>query len=401
MKIAYIKTNNESSGYVHHGLGLLSAIGKHHGHESIWCNPVIGQSIPLGVDAVAITACSDAVPAARALAEIYKKRSPNASIWVGGPHATFAPEDLINYPFDYIVKGEGEEVWSDFCVVIMPSDGLVNGRYEGILNELPFVDRNQDHDFSCETEHSPQPLLKYPRPYRCVIAGRGCLYNCAFCKPGTDLIFGKRQSRRSVDNVLAEIATFDKLGSLFIHDDNLIEDENWCQEFISKWCGKPFMIQGRADNIVRRGTLLKEMVNHGLVAMLIGFESGSDSRLKAMRKGNTRESNIIAAHICHLLGIDMQANMIFGTPGETKQDVEESISLIKEHLHPCVVSPAIYTPYPGSEWGNLCNHKGWNLAQENFKYTRNFGGRKLKEEAFEYTYDWLYSRLTEAKLDER
>ena len=27
--------------------------------------------------------------------------------------------------------------------------------------------------------------------------------------------------------------------------------------------------------------------------------------------------------------------------------------------------------------------------------------RKLKEEAFEYTYDWLYSRLTEAKLDER
>ena len=398
MNIAYLKTNAESSGYVVHGLGLLSAIGKRHWHDSHWSNPVVGQTVPIGVDAVAITACSDAVPVALELARMYREETPEVKIFVGGPHATFSPEDLEKGCFDYIVRGEGEKVWSDFCRGILPTQRIVQGQRVENLDDLPNVDRVQDHDYSKLSEHPPAPLLRYPKPYRCIIAGRGCLYNCAFCKPGTDLIFGKRQIRRSVDNVISEIKTFHDLGSLFIHDDNLIEDEKWCREFISKWEGKPFLIQGRSDNIVHREKLLEEMVVHGLVAMLIGFESGSDSRLKAMRKGNTRAINIKAADICHRLGITMQANMMFGTPGESKQDVEDTISLIQNHLKPCIVSPAVYTPYPGSDWGKMCNEKGWNLAKDTFDYSRYIGGRKLREDAFEFTYDWLYKRLEEAKL---
>jgi radical SAM superfamily enzyme YgiQ (UPF0313 family) len=396
--IAYIKTNNESGGYVVHGLGLLSAIGKKAGHSSHWSNPILGQPLPVGVDAVAITACSDAVPAALALANVYKQHDPETKVFVGGPHATFCPEDLEKGSFDYIVKGEGEKVWEEFCGGVLPKDRVIQGHGVDNLDDLPFVDRVQDRDYSILSEHPPAPLLRYPQPYRCVIAGRGCLYNCAFCKPGTDLIFGKKQIRRSVDNILDEIDTFDGLGSLFIHDDNLIEDEKWCEEFIAKWNGKPFLIQGRADNIVHREELLDKMHECGLVAMLIGFESGSDSRLRAMRKGNTRAINIKAAEICHNLNIDIQANMIFGTPGETMQDVRDSISLIKEHLMPCIVSPAVYTPYPGSDWGRICNEQGWNLAKDTFDYCRYIGGRKLREEAFGYTYDWLYKTLKDAGL---
>jgi radical SAM superfamily enzyme YgiQ (UPF0313 family) len=393
LKIAYLKTNQESSGYVHHGLGLLSAIAKDHGHESYWANPVIGQDIPVGVDAAAITACSDAYPAALAIAEIYKARSPKTKLFVGGPHATFAPEDFEESAFDYIVRGEGETIWSDFCKGIYPSTRLVSGVYYGSLDDLPFVDRDQDYLYSLVSEKPPLPLLSFPDPYRCVIAGRGCRYNCAFCNPG------KRHTRRSVDNVIKEISGLFDFGSLFIHDDNLLEDEQWCRNFIQVWDGRPFLIQGRADLIVKRQELLTEMVKKGLGAMLVGIESGSDTVLKNMRKGTTREINESAAKICHQLGITMQANMIWGTPGETKTDVEASISLIKEHLQPCVLSFAVYTPYPGSDWGRMCTEKGWNIVKEDYEYTRYFGGRKLKEEAFGYTYDWLYSRLEEAKFN--
>ena len=69
MKIAYIKSNVEASGYVIHGLGLLSAIAKQYGHESKFANIAINRELPGDVDAVAITACSDAFPLAVAAAQ--------------------------------------------------------------------------------------------------------------------------------------------------------------------------------------------------------------------------------------------------------------------------------------------------------------------------------------------
>jgi anaerobic magnesium-protoporphyrin IX monomethyl ester cyclase len=395
MRFAYIKTNVEASGYVVHGLGLLSAIGKQCGHESVWANPAVDARIPTDVDAVAITACSDAFPLARTVARFYKQNYPNVMVWVGGPHATFVPDDFGGSEFDHVVIGEGETVWRAFC---QNPEGFYGGKYiQGTspadLDALPFADRLQEQDFLNGTEHPPRPLRQFPGPYKCVLAGRGCRYNCAFCKPGTSAMFGKQSRRRSVDNVLAEIETLGELGSLFIHDDCLLEDGLWCTEFFAKWMGKPALVQARADLIVRQERLLEYLVERGLRAMLIGFESGSDRVLRTMRKGTTRAINERAAAICHRLGIVIQANMIFGVPGETREDVEATLDLIRNKLQPCIISPAVYTPYPGSDWGKLCNDNGWNLVKDSYDYLRGAGGRKLKEEAFGYTYDWLYRRL--------
>jgi hypothetical protein len=39
--------------------------------------------------------------------------------------------------------------------------------------------------------------------------------------------------------------------------------------------------------------------------------------------------------------------------------------------------------------------EGWNDVEKSYEYQRGAGGRKLKEEAFGYTYEWLYRRLNE------
>ena len=394
MKLAYIKTSVETARFVVHGLGLLSAIGKQHGHESVWANAAIGNAMP-EADAIAITCASDAFPLAVEVAHFYKSVLPHAPIFVGGPHATFVPEDFerIQY-FDYIVRGEGEVVWENYVRDgVLPATRVVNGQSPQDLNALPFVDRAQEFDYTTASEFPPSPIHLYPKPYRCVMAGRGCQYNCAFCKPGTDLIFGKHSRRRSVDSVLAELDGLN-IGSLFIHDDNLIEDVPWCLEFIQRWDGRPFVLQGRADIIVRREPLLEQMATRGLVGMLIGYESGSDKVLRAMRKGTTRKLNEQAATIGHRLGITMQANMIFGTPHETKEDVFASFDLIDKHLLPCIISPAIYTPYPGSDWGKYVTEKGWNLVKDTYAYSRMADGTaRLDEAALGYSYEWLYRTL--------
>ena len=100
-----------------------------------------------------------------------------------------------------------------------------------------------------------------PPPFVTIIAGRGCIYNCAFCKPAESLIFGKKVRRRSVANVMGELRMLrDRFhfNSFMFHDDCLIEDREWVAEFCDAYMGEgftqPFFCQGRADIIVRTRT---------------------------------------------------------------------------------------------------------------------------------------------------
>jgi radical SAM superfamily enzyme YgiQ (UPF0313 family) len=203
--------------------------------------------------------------------------------------------------------------------------------------------------------------------------------------------------KRNVDHVLEELRLLGPFGSLFIHDDNLIEAKEWCLEFCEKWDGRPFLMQGRADLMVKYADVLEAMVKKGLSAMLVGFESGSTRLLKYLRKGTTREINDAAAELAKRLGIFVQANMMFGIPTETKEDVEASIDMIKHNLDGFVICPSIFTPYPGSDLAKIVDTNNWNAVKD-YDYQRGAGGVKLKEEAFGYTYKWLYQRLKEENI---
>jgi radical SAM superfamily enzyme YgiQ (UPF0313 family) len=415
VKIAYVKSNVEASGYVIHGLGLLSSIAKQYGHESKFANIAINRELPGDVDAVAITACSDAFPLAVAAAQAYKRFNPKIVTFVGGPHATFAPDDFDKVPeFDFIVRGDGENVWEAFSQGNLPGQRIINGEPVADINRLPFVDRCQEQNFYHASECPPRPLHRFPGPYRCVLAGRGCKYNCSFCvlhEPKVDKIdelLGKEKPwsfqtgfsnhrKRDVDHILRELSYLGPFGSLFVHDDNLIEAKEWCTEFAEKWDGRPFLMQGRADLMVKYADVLEIMVRKGLSAMLVGFESGSDRLLRYMRKGTTRKINDAAAALAKRLGIFVQANMMFGIPTETESDVEESIDMIKTSLNGFVICPSIFTPYPGSDLAKTVETNGWNAVQ-NYDYQRGAGGVKLKEEAFGYSYKWLYERLQEENI---
>jgi anaerobic magnesium-protoporphyrin IX monomethyl ester cyclase len=414
VKIGYIKSNVEASGYVIHGLGLLSSIAKQYGHESKFANIAISRELPGDVDAVAITACSDAFPLAVAAAQAYKRHDSKIITWVGGPHATFAPQDFESVPeFDFIVRGDGEEVWEDFARGNFPSNRVTNGNPVGDINKLPFVDRNQEANYYFASECPPRPLHRFPGPYRCVLAGRGCKYNCSFCVLHTpevdkiDKMLGKEKPwsfqtgfsnhrKRDVDHILKELSFLGPFGSLFIHDDNLPEATEWCLEWCEKWDGRPFLMQGRADLMIKHADIIEKMVSKGLSAMLVGFESGSDRLLKYMRKGTTRKINDAAAALAKRLGIFVQANIMLALPTETKEDVEATIDMIKTSLDGFVLCPSIFSPYPGSDLAKTCEVNGWN-AVEGYDYQRGAGGgKKLKELiAFDYTYDWLYHRLNE------
>ena len=134
------------------------------------------------------------------------------------------------------------------------------------------------------------------------------------------------------------------------------------------------------------------MVKAGLRGYFIGFESGSDRVLRFIRKGTKRAQNLAAARICRKYGIAIWANYMLGLPTETKEEVLETISMLKV-IDPDYYSPAFYTPHPGSDLYDYCIQNDLSLIKDHDSFRRNPDEAKIKG----VDYEWLMWALNESQ----
>jgi radical SAM superfamily enzyme YgiQ (UPF0313 family) len=87
--------------------------------------------------------------------------------------------------------------------------------------------------------------------------------------------------------------------------------------------------------------------------------------------------NLKAAKICRKYGISIWANYMLGIPTETKEEVMETITMLKE-IDPDYYSPAFYTPHPGSDLYNYCIENDLSLITSHEQYRRNPTEPKIK-----------------------
>lgn len=375
--------------WISHGLCLLSAILKKqkwnvelidlrllHSWQEFKTKIREDKSLLYGFTALSV----DFDPTVKAV-KIIKKIKPQAKVFVGGPHATLVPEEFLKVKeIDYILTGEGEKTFPKILNLVRNGKKikrLIAGEKPN-LDKLPFGDREL---FS----NQEWPIHKgLKRPFVTIIAGRGCRYNCSFCKPAEDLIFGRPVRRRSVENVIKELIYLrnkSKFKSLLIHDDCLLEDKLWVEDFCRLYRRQklkaPFVCQGRVDLIVNNENLIKKMVQAGLYMLMIGFESGNQRVLNFIRKGTTVEQNLKAGQICKKYGIKIWANFILGLPTETNQEVMETVKMIKK-IKPEVLSPSFFTPHPGSDLYDYCRKHKLTLIKSHDQYNRGQFTPKIK-----------------------
>jgi radical SAM superfamily enzyme YgiQ (UPF0313 family) len=175
--------------------------------------------------------------------------------------------------------------------------------------------------------------------------------------------------------------------SFMFHDDCLTEDRGWVAEFTERYKEKgftqPFFCQSRADIIAHHPDMVERMADAGLRGYFVGFESGNARVLNFLRKGTTPERNLEAARVCRRYGLTIWANYMLGIPTETKEEVMDTVNMIRE-IDPDYYSPSFFTPHPGTDLYDYCVEHDLSLITDYDSYRRNPTEPKIKGQDYEF-----------------
>lgn len=394
---------SKGSDWFNHGVGIISAVLKKEGlHlDYLDCRKLTGwpeltaEIYSRSFELALISVATVDFEAAQQIAGIIKEKNQNIKVMVGGSHPTLMTEQTTAIKhFDYVFTHEAEITLPVVLQDISRAPRIIKGEMPQNLDTLPFVDRSI-------APHGETPWFPgLSRPYYSITASRGCLYKCSFCQPAERNVFGNTVRKRSVASILDELAYLEKtygMRSFMIHDDCFTQYYTWVEEFCKKknlrMAEQTFACQSRASIICKRPDLMKQLKDAGLRWVLIGFESGSNRVLNYIKKETTVEQNLEAARICRELGIKIFANYMFGLPTETREEMEETVDMIRK-IQPDLYSPAVFTPAPGSELFDYCKANNLILIDSSEGYRRNaFSGAKIKGVDYHFLNRMVYQSM--------
>ena len=303
-------------------------------------------------------------------------------IIIGGPHPSALPEEVLrDGAADIVVISEGEEIAPDLFHAL--EDGGDLNSILGIAfldSEGNFVQTSPGQQVA-DLDTIPYPawdILK-PQRYRgrlrglrwaTVLTSRGCPYRCVNCYRGPT--GGPRYRKRSIDNILEELnILYHEYGirAFGFRDDIFTLDMDHSRELCDALLTQKMRIfwncETRVDCVDR--DLLKRMKRAGCICIEFGVESGNDVILKKLRKRISKDQARQAFRYCHEVGIPSRAFFMIGTPWETQESVDETISFAKE-LRASISTFFVATPYPGTELRREFIKAHWRVPESYADY---------------------------------
>jgi anaerobic magnesium-protoporphyrin IX monomethyl ester cyclase len=274
-------------------------------------------------------------------------------------------EKYFEHQVDYVVRGEGEETLTELL------EALTEGNDASLVQGLAF--KRDDKIKLTPARPVIRDLDVLPIPawdlvdieaYRSIwmdhhgyfslniATTRGCPFKCNWCaKP----IYGNRYTSRTPAHVVDEIAFLLKNYGpdyFWMCDDIFGLKPGWVQEFrdiiLERKIRIRFKIQSRVDLLLQEDTL-DALAQSGIDTIWVGAESGSQKILDAMDKGTKVEQIYAATRLIKQKGIRVAFFLQFGYLGETEEDINATIQMVRT-LMPDEVGISVSYPLPGTKF---------------------------------------------------
>ena len=331
---------------------------------------------------VGISACSQEYAKVIEVVKEIRKHS-DIPIILGGYHITALPETLPP-AIDLAVIGEGEQTFLEI-LESYSENGLDKAKLAAIkgiayhgdsgvvlteprplidpLDKIPFPDRDLLPRFFSGTRRRFYELGAGYFIGAHMLTSRGCPYRCVFCASSKLLGRTRFFSAEYVTSEMNHLIQKYNIECIEIMDDCFALNrprlrrlvDIICREGINKQV--KFGLAGRANLMDDEMSQLLARMN--VVRVYMGIESGSEKVLRYLKAGSvTVEQNKKAIKLCRQYGMNVAATIMIGSPGETAEDIVQTMNFIKEQDLPAWTTTTLTVPLPGSELWEYAKSKG-------------------------------------------
>jgi radical SAM superfamily enzyme YgiQ (UPF0313 family) len=341
-------------------------------------------------DLVAISTFSAQVFEAYAIAD--RLRQAGVLVAMGGLHVSVLPHEAARHA-DYVIVGEGENVWPAVVQAAARRDPPRRFRAADVepvdLRRLPV----------------PRYDLLQSRAYNrfTVQTSRGCPWRCDFC--ASTVMLASRYRKRPIDDVVRDIAAIQQVRECpFVEfaDDNTFVDKAWGKELCRRIAPLNISWFTETDiSVADDPELLDLMREAGCRQVLIGLESPARGplagiELRADFKARTADGHRDAVRRIQSHGITVNGCFILGLDGHTTRTFEDVLAFACEApLYDVQIT--VLTAFPGTPLQERLEREGrildpgrWDLCtlfDVNYRPT-HMSPRELQEGMY-----WLTERL--------
>ncbi|TDJ54445.1 MAG: B12-binding domain-containing radical SAM protein [Ignavibacteria bacterium] len=334
-------------------------------------------------------------------------------IILGGPDVRYNADKFINHGADYLVIGEGEESFYELIKALDTNTQKSLKEIPGIgfKDDAGNTTLTQDRTLIKKIDELPIPnrekidIAAYQNVWKkyhgsdavSVSTMRGCPYTCRWCSRA---VYGLSYRRRSPAIVIDELEIIQinyHPDTLWFVDDVFTISHKWMSEFTYELKRRNLKIN--YECITRADRLNEEVIsmlkNSGCFRVWIGAESGSQRIIDAMDRREDVKQVREMIKLTKKYGIETGTFIMLGYPGETENDIEETI----EHLkisNPDYFTITIAYPINGTEFYQEIESKqiksfNWEINTDRDRdfernYSRNYYNFAVRRVVNEVNY---------------
>ncbi len=378
LSIIYAATDAVKRGYRIECLDLRCVNGD-------W-QPVVRSYLEQGVRLAGISVMTGApLKNARQISRFIRAHYPDTKVVWGGPHVTILPETIQEDFLDFVIRGYGSRPLAELIAQLRgegPGFSQILGLSYKQDGEVRHNPRSPEHEM-LHFRDLPYHLLDltapcYGRAYAQkqvfpMFSAIGCPYQCTFCMhPAAYREINPPKWRpyppeEVVDHIQFIIENFGTNCIAFIDDTSFPDLARMRRIFeliLERGLEVEIHFRGARVNEIDRmdDEFLALMVKAGGRVLMVGAESGSNAVLKRMQKGITKAQLLrVNRKLARYPQLTPVYNMVYGTPGETYQDLVETketiLQLIRDNPNLYVGVSGDWKPIPGSKMLELAERE--------------------------------------------